>query len=468
MTQKAVFWFTDDLRLNDNIPLHHLCQRDCEVSFIYVVNPADFLPHNYQHKAMGDHRFQFIHQSLSDLNEQLAQLNSSLTILHGDPVAEVFQFVRNNHIGTLARSTPVGLYEQRTWQHIQALLNDNLPDNAQPVECLSAWNHTLFDAGQLDIDINSKTMQSFSRFRKYVEGNDIAIHAPYPSRDALSTCKLDTQSTTTANNVASLLELASRYFANDLANDLAKSPIVNGGEQSASNHLHDYFSSAAASTYKQTRNHLDGWQNSTKFSPFLATGTLSPRQIWHRLKEYENQNGANDSTYWIGFELLWREYFQWAAIEQQEQLFAFKGLAKQKPKTSFYPERFKKWCEGTTPYPLVNACMKELAETGFMSNRGRQIVASCLVHELAIDWRFGAAYFQQQLIDYDVASNWGNWQYIAGVGKDPRGGRQFNIDKQTALHDAKGEFIGKWQGRDQAALPLDSVDYVDWPVEVKS
>ena len=112
--------------------------------------------------------------------------------------------------------------------------------------------------------------------------------------------------------------------------------------------------------------------------------------------------------------------------------------------------------------------MKELAETGFMSNRGRQIVASCLVHELAIDWRFGAAYFQQQLIDYDVASNWGNWQYIAGVGKDPRGGRQFNIDKQTALHDAKGEFIGKWQGRDQAALPLDSVDYVDWPVEVKS
>ena len=98
-----------------------------------------------------------------------------------------------------------------------------------------------------------------------------------------------------------------------------------------------------------------------------------------------------------------------------------------------------------------------------MSNRGRQIAASCLVNELAVDWRYGAAYFEQQLLDYDVASNWGNWQYLAGVGADPRGKRHFDLDKQTRQYDPEGRFINKWQGRIQN-FPLDSVDAADWPL----
>ena len=107
--------------------------------------------------------------------------------------------------------------------------------------------------------------------------------------------------------------------------------------------------------------------------------------------------------------------------------------------------------------------MKQLNETGYMSNRGRQIVASYFIYELNLDWRFGAAYFEQQLLDYDVAANWGNWQYIAGVGADPRGGRQFNIEKQTRQYDPEGEFIRRWQG-DIDIIPLDSVDAADWPI----
>ena len=107
--------------------------------------------------------------------------------------------------------------------------------------------------------------------------------------------------------------------------------------------------------------------------------------------------------------------------------------------------------------------MKQLNATGFMSNRGRQIAASCLVNELAVDWRYGAAYFEQQLLDYDVASNWGNWQYLAGVGADPRGKRHFDLDKQTRQYDPEGRFINKWQGQIQN-LPLDSVDAADWPL----
>ena len=108
--------------------------------------------------------------------------------------------------------------------------------------------------------------------------------------------------------------------------------------------------------------------------------------------------------------------------------------------------------------------MKQLNATGYMSNRGRQLVASCFVNELALDWRYGAAYMAQQLIDYDMASNWGNWQYLAGVGADPRGLRHFDLEKQTQRYDPDQVFIRHWQGYADR-YPLDSVDAADWPVD---
>jgi deoxyribodipyrimidine photo-lyase len=150
-------------------------------------------------------------------------------------------------------------------------------------------------------------------------------------------------------------------------------------------------------------------------------------------------------------------------VKYATRLFAFSGISNRRPNTSFYPQRFKKWCAGTTPYPIVNACMKQLNSTGYMSNRGRQLVASCLVHELALDWRYGAAYMEQQLIDYDMASNWGNWQYLAGVGADPRGHRRFNLAKQAQTYDPEGLFIERWQGNN-ADSTLDYTDAADWPV----
>jgi len=107
--------------------------------------------------------------------------------------------------------------------------------------------------------------------------------------------------------------------------------------------------------------------------------------------------------------------------------------------------------------------MKQLNATGYLSNRGRQLVASCFVHELGLDWRHGAAYLEQQLIDYDVASNWGNWQYLAGVGADPRGHRRFDLQKQAQIYDPDNQFVQRWAGG-QTLQPLDSVDAADWPI----
>jgi deoxyribodipyrimidine photo-lyase len=122
------------------------------------------------------------------------------------------------------------------------------------------------------------------------------------------------------------------------------------------------------------------------------------------------------------------------------------GISAENPAYDFDAGRFECWCKGETRWPLVNACMQQLNRTGYLSNRARQIVASALINELGLDWRCGAGYFEQRLIDYDVASNWGNWQYIAGVGADPRGGRHFSIEKQTRQFDADGSFVAKWLG----------------------
>ena len=181
-------------------------------------------------------------------------------------------------------------------------------------------------------------------------------------------------------------------------------------------------------------------------SPWLASGCLSPRRLYQRLKRYEAEQGANDSTYWIYIELLWREYFQWYAAHHAQKLFLPGGITGTNPVYEFDAGRFAAWCAGETRWPLINACMKQLERTGYLSNRARQIAASVLINELELDWRAGAAWFERQLIDHDVASNWGNWQYIAGVGADPRGGRHFSIEKQAHLFDADGSYVVRWLG----------------------
>lgn len=443
--KKALYWFSNDLRLQDNRTLTTLLMQADTVAFVYVVDPRWFKPQNFHHKMVGNHRWRVICQSLQQLQYQLEQHGHQLTLLSGPAEQQIITLAREHKIDIIGHSEQVGLYEQQVWQTVTQALPH--------VECISRWDSTLFASNQLNL--TADTLASFSKFRKLIERADLTPHSPGKIHlDALP-YPLALMSHEQAQNGWTRLP-------NYGATQSEAASLFHGGEMSASAHLAQYFNSDAPLHYKQTRNALDGWQQSTKLSHFLSLGNVSARQVWQELKLYEAQHGRNESTYWIGFELWWREYFQWLALQLDWRLFSFKGRAKQAPLTSYFAERFKKWCHGTTPYPLVNACMRELNSTGYMSNRGRQIVASCLVNEMGVDWRFGAAYFQQQLGDHDVAANWGNWQYIAGVGADPRGGRHFNLDKQTQMFDPEREFITKWQG-DNATLALDSVDAADWP-----
>ena len=222
--------------------------------------------------------------------------------------------------------------------------------------------------------------------------------------------------------------------------------VFTGGETSGVQRVHEYlFESRSILSYKQTRNGLTGSNYSSKFSAWLASGCISSRQVYQSIKNFEVDIAANESTYWLYFELLWRDYFRLVMKKYGTRLFHLSGIKQKITSWPVHnPSLLERWIQGETGNDFIDANMLELRHTGFMSNRGRQNVASYFCHDLKMDWRMGAAYFEQQLIDYDVCSNWGNWAYVAGVGNDPRPNRYFNIDKQANDYDANKSYRKLW------------------------
>ena len=220
-------------------------------------------------------------------------------------------------------------------------------------------------------------------------------------------------------------------------------PPIHGGEIAALAHLEQYLARGLLHSYKRTRNGLMGLDYSAKWSPWLATGALSARQALAKLRACEAAPGASDGSYWLWFELLWRDYFRFLHLQHGRTLYRAQGLGPVRT-TPHDSARFAAWCAGQTGQPLVDAGMRELAATGYLSNRLRQITASYLIHDLQCDWRAGAAWFEHQLLDYDVYSNQGNWLYIAGRGTDPRGGRRFDPVQQARAYDPQGAYQDLW------------------------
>ena len=432
--QIGLFLFSNDLRLDDNPALALAASEVDQLICLYCLDPKQPPSSLRAPSNLSAHRHQFLFASLNDLHNSLKQLDQGLMVANEPALDIIPQLITQHNIGHIYASENAGYYEKQLWQR----LTKRYPF----IKFKRLASHTLFTQSDLPFEL-TELPTSFSKFRKLVE--PLSIQSPLPQLKSMPPSPI------------ALIPPMPKSMA------VSQAPLFEGGEQQGRLHLEGYFYSRLASHYKQTRNGLDGMDYSTKFSPWLANGSLSVRRVIDCLRQYERDIEANDSTYWIYFELLWREYYQWYANHSGVHLFSAKGIKNSKPNTSFYPERFQKWCHGNTPYPIVNACMRQLRATGYMSNRGRQLVASCFVHELGLDWRYGAAYMEQQLVDYDVASNWGNWQYLAGVGADPRGHRRFDLAKQTQTYDPKQLFIKHW-GADKNAPPLDSVDAADWPI----
>lgn len=448
--QRTLYWANKDLRINDNLALTLASQSE-QLICVAIIDSSWFQVNQQQALAMGELRLRFLLEGLQALSSNLQKLGQHLHIIYGDSVTSLNAICEQYAITDLIITKRPGSYERDITAKLQQL---------QPTTNLHLVEQfTLFTEQALPFAL-ADLPASYSKFRKAVSAlassiEQATVFALPPQFDQeLADCHHCWGET-----------VIEQQLTKQISKDHKRSGYhFTGGEQAGFEQLQQYFSCSAPARYKEVRNKLDGWYNSSKLSAWLNYGFISVRQVMGSINEFEQLHGESASTQSLYHELLWREYFQWLHYKIQDKLYQFKGLANTSPLTSFYPERFKKWCNANTPFPLVNACINELRETGYLSNRGRQIVASCLVNELSIDWRYGAAWFEQHLIDYDAAINWGNWQYIAGVGVDPRGGRHFNLDKQTQQHDPDGEYQEIWLENAEQHTTLDSVSADDWPV----
>ncbi|MGF1514954.1 MAG: DASH family cryptochrome [Elainellaceae cyanobacterium] len=428
MANRTLIWYRNDLRLHDHEPLAKALKAGAQVVPIYCFDPRQFGTTAFGFPKTGPFRARFLLESAADLRENLRSLGSDLVIRCGEPETVIPALVGDLEIDS------VYYYREVTSEEIR--VEDAVAAALEPLDIRvqSFWGATLHHVDDLPFEIG-KLPDVFTRFRKAVE-KESTVYPTFARPDALpSLPEVDLGELPTPEQ----LGVKTRAFD--------ERGVLNfkGGETAGQARLKDYFwQQDALRRYKQTRNGMLGADYSSKFSPWLALGCLSPRYVYEEVQRYETERVENDSTYWLVFELRWRDYFRFVALKYGDALFRPAGIQGVDIPWEHDWDRFERWQKGETGFPLVDANMRELAATGFMSNRGRQNVASFLTKNLGIDWRMGAEWFESLLVDYDVCSNYGNWNYTAGVGNDARGFRYFNIPKQSKDYDEKGRYVKHW------------------------
>lgn len=407
-----IIWLRNDLRIIDHDIFHAL--KDKQIIPLYIFDPKDEEQDVWGNKRMGDHRKRFLLEGLHALRMELQVRGADLCIRYGVP-ADVIKILAEQEpidgIHTYAHDSYEEIVQE---QAVQAL----------KIPFVRYHGNTLYHVQDLPFP-RSKMPFVFTDFRKNVEkSSNVRDFLPTP------------ESFIIPNHFSDWGELPKPQSYK--IDERSAFPFA-GGTRSALDRLQHYFwKTDALAEYKKTRNGMIGTDYSSKFSPWLAQGSISARFIYHQIKKYESIRIKNQSTYWLIFELIWRDFFRFSAWAEGVRFFRMPETLKGVRITEY-----EQWKIGGTGEPFVDANMKELLCTGFISNRGRQNVGSYLVHNLGVPWFAGAAWFESQLIDYDVYSNWGNWTYVAGVGHDPRS-RVFNIQRQQNMYDPNADYRSMW------------------------
>lgn len=407
----TLYLFQQDLRIHDQALLNKALD-DGSVIGLFIFPDTWFSTDKDGIVKKDVFYLSFVYQTLLGLNHQLKTLNVPLIIKKGAPKDILNEIISTYDITSIYFETLPGYEERLLYSTLQSFGLRTVTDQMKP----------LYKTHALPFEIKDLPFV-FTQFRKQIERlpkiftenldlipqEKISIDSIIPNPDALGIT----------------------FIQHELI----------PGEKAALKHLHAYlFEKQLAKTYKETRNGMLLFNDSTKFSAYLATGALSVRKIMNQLSVYEKTHTKNESTYWIYFELLWRDYFYYAHLQHGDRIFTENGLGN-RHSISKNPTLIQAWMQGNTGYPLIDANMRQLNQTGFMSNRGRQNVANFFTKFLKQDWRIGANYFESKLIDYDVSSNTLNWLYASGLGNDPRENRMFNYITQGERYDKHCHFI---------------------------
>lgn len=421
-----IVWFRNDLRVRDQISLTSALKKELPVLGVFVFQPKHYQMTMYGFKKTEKFRAKFLLQSVENLKDNLHQLNLPLWVAHQE-ISQVFEEVNQAY-------RVENIFYQTEWtseeKEEEILVKKSLPETKFNPQ----YNQFLFHPEDIPFINFNEIPEVFTHFRKNCEKKSklrIEIPIPQPQKQNLEI---------PINEIPQLEDLGFQDFE---THPQSAFPFQ-GGEDQAWQRLDNYFwETKKLQFYKKTRNGLLGTDYSSKFSAWLANGSISAVSIYHQIKSFEKEIKKNQDTYWLIFELIWRDYFKYVSLKHGNKIFQLGGILNRDYNWNFHPKAFQDWTAGKTPEPFVNANMKEIAATGFMSNRGRQNVNSYWAKEWKQDWRVGAAYFEALLIDYDVHSNWGNWMYNSGVGNDPRD-RKFNIKTQAERYDKNGKYQQTW------------------------
>lgn len=413
--KRGLVWFTEDLRVDDNETLLNAVAENDEILPVYFLPERSRTQFNIP--RLGNNRLAFIQEALTNLHAQLKQLGGDLMVIEGSADMHISTLCKQYGIRKVYTKKQVGSEEKE----LQSSVKQQLLKLGTDFETYST--STLYHPDDLPFSIRDIPLL-FTKFRKLAE-KESNVRIPFDPPERIVVPPFMSGVPTPISSL--------------------KPNWLVGGENEAMQRMKSFiWDKQAIRTYKETRDQLCGLDFSTKFSAYLSQGCISPRRIHNEIMRFEQEIVANDSTYWVIFELLWRDFFRFSFKKYPNAYFQLHGLGQQARYTDFDSAKFEAWTRGKTSEALINAGMNELRETGFVSNRMRQILASYWVFGMQQDWRYGAAWFEYCLVDYDVASNWGNWAYIAGVGNDNRGGREFNVEKQALLYDKDGSYRALW------------------------
>lgn len=455
-------WLRNDLRVHDSPVLHRARvaaqQRGCFVLPVYVLDPRHFRRTSYGTLKTGPVRALFLLESILALKRRLRSLGSDLLIKVGCPEKILPPL--------LPEGSLVLTQEEVTSEELG--VDRRLRAAIPGVQWEYCWGSTLFHREDLPFRRDLADMpDSYTSFKNRTEpelackANEVPLtfndSPKVESRMKVRPClPVPEAGSLPLPRVTGSLGTFCFEFEPDWGDlpyaEPVSRPILHdgavlpfyGGEEAGLARLQYYMrDTQLIATYFETRNEMLGGDYSTKFAPWLAHGCISPRKVFEQLRAHEMERAASKSTYWLLFALGARDFFRFMAAKHGDRIFHESGTVGGAAITWKGGDReFEVWAQGRTGFPFVDANMRELLATGFMSNRGRQNVASFLVMDLRVDWRRGADWFESHLMDYDVTANWVNWAAAAGL----TGGRvnRFNVLRQSKNYDPDGCYIRHW------------------------
>ena len=445
--KRSMVWFRSDLRTKDNSALSlatHNSLTTEVVLAVFVVSKNDWIRHDW-----GPVKVDFIRRNLKCLENKLSeQFNIPLAILEIDEFDQVpevlLKFAQENQVNTLWFNNEPEWDEVQRDSKVEKLFVSN------KIVVNRFEDQSIVEPGAL-IRKDPMPFAVFTPFKKswlsYVENNPVKLERD-PIKKQL---RFEYKNQKSIDEIFKSLPAELQFSDPEMPGTLMK--FWPSGEAEAQRRL-DEFASERIKTYKETRDYFYLNDGTSALSPYFALGIISARTCFLRaLKENvgKSSSGSEGISAWIS-ELIWREFFRYI-LNHFPQVSRGKSFKVKGDEVSWrYPkfdkkakEDYDRWCRGFTGYPIVDAAMRYLNSNGWLHNRLRMMTASFLCFDLLIDWRMGEKYFMKMLIDGDLASNNGGWQYGAGVGTDPQHHvRIFNPRIQCEKFDPKGDFIRKW------------------------